>query len=133
MFNRGFIASFSTFFGDPARTVRASGIYRGQGLSFAFLRIVFGFTALFASSRLSCLQWILQSRIRRLELHEGFIWVELAEDIVLEVCGSPRIWILLIAAIASHRICRVGLFTSYLAILDFRLLELCKGIIVVTS
>ena len=68
-----------------------------------------------------------------MELHEGFIWVELAEDIVLKVCGSPRIWILLIAAIASHRICRVGLFTSYLAILDFRLLELCKGIIVVTS
>ena len=129
MFNRGFITSFSTFFGDHDGRVRASGIYRGQGLSFAFRRIVFGFTALFASSRLSCLQWI----IRRLELHEGFIWVELAEDIVLEVCGSPRIWILLIAAIASHRICRVGLFTSYLAILDFRLLELCKGIIVVTS
>ena len=47
MFNRGFIASFSTFFGDPARTVRASGIYRGQGLSFAFLRIMFGFTRAF--------------------------------------------------------------------------------------
>ena len=82
------------------------------------------------SHRLACR---VCSGIRRLELHEGFIWVELAEDIVLEVCGSPRIWILLIAAIASHRICRVGLFTSYLAILDFRLLELCKGIIVVTS
>ena len=66
--------------------------------------------ALFASFRLSYLQWILQSWIRRLELHEGFIWIELADDIVLKVCGSPRIWILLIAAIASHRICRVGLF-----------------------
>ena len=29
---------------------------------------------------------------------------------MLKVCGSPRIWILLIAAIASHRICRVRLF-----------------------
>ncbi len=47
MFNRGFIASFSTFFGDHDGTVRASGIYRGQGLSFAFLRIVFGFTRAF--------------------------------------------------------------------------------------
>ena len=47
MFNRGFIASFITFFGDPARTVRTSGIYQGQGLSFASLRIVFGFTRAF--------------------------------------------------------------------------------------
>ena len=98
-----------------------------------FFASCLGLPALFALFRLSCLQWILRSWIRRLELHEGFIWIELADDIVLKVCGSPRIWILLIAAIASHRICRVGLFTSYLAILDFRLLEPCKGIIVVTS
>ena len=111
MFNRGFIASFSTFFGDPARTVQASGIYRGQGLSFASLASCFDLPALFASFRLSCLQWILQSWIRRLKLHEGFIWIESADDIVLKVCGSPRIWILLIAAIASHHIRRVGLFT----------------------
>ena len=70
-----------------------------------------GLPALFASFRLSCLQWILQSWIGRLELHEGFIWIELTDDIVLKICGLPRIWILLIAAIASHRICRVELFT----------------------
>lgn len=45
-----------------------------------------------------------------LELHEGFIWVELTDNIVLKVCGSHRVWILLFAVIASHRICRVGVF-----------------------
>ena len=33
------------------------------------------------------------------------------DNIVLKVCFSHRIWILLFAAISSHRICRVGLFT----------------------
>lgn len=66
-----------------------------------------GFSHRFASR----LQWNWQSWIHRLELYEGFIWIELADNIVLKVCCSHRIWILLFAAIASHRICRVGFFT----------------------
>lgn len=63
-----------------------------------------------------------------LELTEGFIWIDLADNFVLKVCGSHRIWILLFAVIASHgncvRFC-VGLF-SHLAILDFVFWEFTK-------
>ena len=62
------------------------------------------------------------SQIRRLELHGGFIWIELA-DMVLKVCGLHRIWILLFAVINSHRI-------YLLSHLGFRLLELRKVVIV---
>ena len=47
----------------------------------------------------SCLQWILQCWICRLELHEdhkGFILIELVDNIILKVCCSYHIWILLL-------------------------------------
>ena len=63
-----------------------------------------------------------------LELHKGFIWIELADNIMLKVCCLHRIWILLFAAIALHRI--FVLLDFLLGHLGFHLLELGKGIIV---
>ena len=45
-----------------------------------------------------------------LELHKGFIWVELADNIVLKVCGSHRI---LDFVIRCHR------FASYFVVLEY--------------
>ena len=44
-----------------------------------------------------------------LEVHKGFIWVELADNIVLKVCGSHRI---LDFVIRCHR------FASYFVVLE---------------
>lgn len=45
-----------------------------------------------------------------LELHKGFIWVELGDNIVLKVCGSHRI---LDFVIRCHR------FASYFVVLEY--------------
>ena len=60
-----------------------------------------------------------------LELHKGFIWVGLADNIVLKVCGSHRI---LDFVIRCHRFASyLSCWSTWWAILDFVLLELYKG------
>ena len=60
-----------------------------------------------------------------LELHKGFIWVGLADNIVLKVCGSHHI---LDFVIRCHRFASyLSCWSTWWAILDFVLLELYKG------